>query len=76
MHLEERKGRLALVIEKALVDVNSIAMQVFKAHADKWLAACDGEDCYRRPGPIRFTGEGEEDRPLTLQLNAIVEPAD
>jgi pyrophosphate--fructose-6-phosphate 1-phosphotransferase len=76
MHLEERKGRLALVIEKALVDVDSIAMQVFKAHADKWLAACEGEDCYRRPGPIRFTGEGEEDRPLTLQLNAIVAPAE
>jgi pyrophosphate--fructose-6-phosphate 1-phosphotransferase len=75
MHLEERKGRLALVIEKALVDVNSVAMQVFKAHADRWLAACDGEDCYRRPGPIRFTGEGEEDRPLTLQLNAIAAPA-
>jgi pyrophosphate--fructose-6-phosphate 1-phosphotransferase len=76
MHLEDRKGRLALVIEKALVDVNSVAMQVFKAHADKWLAACDGDDCYRRPGPIRFMGEGEEDRPLTLQLNAIVEPLD
>ncbi len=76
MHLEERKGKLSLVIEKALVDVSSVAMQVFKAHADKWLAACEGEDCYRRPGPIRFTGEGEEDRPLTLQLNAIVAPAE
>ena len=72
MHLEERKGRLALVIEKALVDVDSIAMQVFKAHQEKWLAACEGEDCYRRPGPVRFSGEGEEERPLTLQLNAIV----
>ena len=72
MHLEERKGRLALVIEKALVDVDSIAMQVFKAHQEKWLAACEGEDCYRRPGPVRFSGEGEEDRPLILQLNAIV----
>ncbi len=71
MHLEERKGRLALVLEKALVDVDSIAMQVFKAHQDKWLAACGGDDCYRRPGPIRFTGASEEDRPLTLVLNAI-----
>ncbi len=76
MHLEERKGKLALVIEKALVDVNSVAMQVFKAHAGRWLAAGEGEDCYRRPGPIRFTGEGEEDRPLTLQLNAIAAPAE
>jgi pyrophosphate--fructose-6-phosphate 1-phosphotransferase len=72
MHLEERKGRLALVIEKALVDVDSIAMQVFKAHQEKWLAACTGEDCYRRPGPVKFSGEGEEERPLTLELNAIV----
>ncbi|MCK7514612.1 MAG: hypothetical protein MZV70_68535 [Desulfobacterales bacterium] len=31
-----------------------------------------GEDHYRRPGPIRCDGEAEEDRPLTLQLNAIV----
>jgi pyrophosphate--fructose-6-phosphate 1-phosphotransferase len=74
MHLEERKGKLALVLEKALVDVNSLAMQVFKAHQEKWLAANSGEDCYRRPGPIRFDGESEEDRPLTLTLNAIVSP--
>jgi pyrophosphate--fructose-6-phosphate 1-phosphotransferase len=71
MHLEERKGKLALVLEKALVDVDSVAMRVFKAHRDKWLAACGGEDCYRRPGPIRFTGASEEDRPLTLVLNAV-----
>lgn len=71
MHLEERKGKLALVLEKALVDIDSVAMQVFKAHQEKWLAACGGEDGYRRPGPIRFTGASEEDRPLTLVLNAI-----
>ena len=76
MHLEERKGKLSLVIEKALVDVDSVAMQVFKAHTGRWLAAGEGEDCYRRPGPIRFTGEGEEDRPLTLQLNAIAARAE
>jgi pyrophosphate--fructose-6-phosphate 1-phosphotransferase len=72
MHLEERKGRLALVLEKALVDVNSLAMQVFKAHQEKWLAANSGEDGYRRPGPILFDGEAEENRPLTLTLNAVV----
>jgi len=31
MHLEERKGKLTLVLEKALVDIDSVAMQVFKA---------------------------------------------
>jgi pyrophosphate--fructose-6-phosphate 1-phosphotransferase len=54
------------------VDVNSLAMQVFKAHQEKWLAANSGEDGYRRPGPILFDGEAEENRPLTLTLNAVV----
>ena len=71
MHLEERKGKLALVIEKSVVDVNSIAFRVVKAQREKWLAATPGDDHYRRPGPIRFTGKSEEDRPITLELNAI-----
>jgi len=71
MHLEERKGRLALVIEKSIVDVDSIAFQVVKAQREKWLAATPGDDHFRRPGPIRFTGTSEEERPITLELNAI-----
>ena len=71
MRLEERKGRLALVIEKSIVGVDSIAFQVVKAHREKWLAATPGDDHFRRPGPIRFTGKSEEERPITLELNAI-----
>jgi diphosphate-dependent phosphofructokinase len=71
MHLEERKGRLALVIEKSVVDTGTVAFSVVKAMREKWLAAVPGEDNYRRPGPIRFTGQSEEDRPLTLVLNAL-----
>ncbi|MEJ2097390.1 MAG: 6-phosphofructokinase [Deltaproteobacteria bacterium] len=71
MHLEERKGKLALVIEKSVVDIQSNAFQVVKAFREKWLAADAGGDDYRRPGPIRFTGKSEEDRPITLELNAI-----
>jgi pyrophosphate--fructose-6-phosphate 1-phosphotransferase len=71
MHLEERKGKLALVIEKSIVDVNSVAFRVVQAHREKWLAATPGDDHYRSPGPIRFTGKSEEDRPITLELNAI-----
>jgi len=71
MHLEERKGKLELVIEKSIVDVNSIAFRVVKAQREKWLAATPGDDHYRRPGPIRFSGKSEEDRPITLELNAI-----
>jgi pyrophosphate--fructose-6-phosphate 1-phosphotransferase len=71
MHLEERKGKLSLVLEKSLVDVNSASFRVVKAFREKWLAAEPGEDSYRRPGPIRFAGKSEEDRPITLVLNAL-----
>ncbi len=71
MHLEERKGKLALVLEKSLVDVQSPAFMVAKAFREKWLAAVPGPDNYRMPGPIHFTGESEEDRPITLVLNEI-----
>jgi pyrophosphate--fructose-6-phosphate 1-phosphotransferase len=71
MHLEERKGKLALVLEKSIVDVNSIAHQVLKANKKRWLAVDSDTDHYRRPGPIRFTGSSEEDRPITLELNAL-----
>lgn len=71
MHLEERKGRLELVLEKALVDVESPAMKIFKARQARWLAADSEEEHYRRPGPIHLGSETDEDRPLTLMLNAL-----
>jgi pyrophosphate--fructose-6-phosphate 1-phosphotransferase len=71
MHLEERKGKLALVLEKSIVNVNSIAFLVVKANRERWLAADSGEDHFRRPGPIRFAGRSEEDRPITLELTAL-----
>lgn len=71
MHLEERQGKLSLVIEKSVVDIRSPAFQVVKAYREKWLAATPGDDNYRHPGPIRFTGKSEEDRPITLMLNDL-----
>ncbi len=71
MRLEERKGKLTLVLEKSVVDVESPAFRVVQALRDKWLAAHPGEDEFRRPGPIRFSGRAEEDRPITLVLNAM-----
>ena len=71
MHLEERKGKLELVLEKSVVDINSPAFKLVKAFRETWLAATPGEDHYRHPGPIRFTGNSEEDRPITLLLNAL-----
>lgn len=71
MRLEERKGRLTLVLEKSIVDLHSTAFQIVRALREKWLVADSGADQYRRPGPIRLGDENEEDRPLTLQLNAL-----
>ena len=71
MHLEERKSKLELVLEKSIVDVNAPAFRVVKTFRDKWLAAVPGEDHYRHPGPIRFAGNSEENRPITLLLNAM-----
>ena len=73
MHLEERKGRLELVLEKSLVSVDSVSFKVLKACREKWLAATPGPDNYRRPGPIRFAGKSEEHRPMTLILNALAD---
>ncbi|MDA8140569.1 MAG: 6-phosphofructokinase [Desulfobacteraceae bacterium] len=71
MRLEERKGRLTLVLEKSLVDVSSPAFLVVKEFREKWLAATAGDDQYRRPAPIQLLCGTEEDRPITLMLNAI-----
>jgi pyrophosphate--fructose-6-phosphate 1-phosphotransferase len=71
MRLEERKGKLTLVLEKSIVDINSPAFQVVKAFREKWLAAVPGDDQYRRPGQILLNEADEEDRPMTLMLNAI-----
>ncbi len=71
MHLEERNGRLALVLEKSLVDVRSPAFLVAKALREKWLAATPGDDDYRIPEPVHFTGNVDDDRPITLVLNDI-----
>jgi pyrophosphate--fructose-6-phosphate 1-phosphotransferase len=76
MHLEERKGKLALVLEKSIVDVNSVAFKIVQAQREEWLAANPGEDNFRRPGPIRFTGKSEEERPITLELNALASEED
>lgn len=71
MHLEERKGKLSLVMEKNIVDIHSNAFRIVKAMREKWLSAEYGEDHYRKPGPVQFQGDAEEDKPITLVLNSI-----
>jgi pyrophosphate--fructose-6-phosphate 1-phosphotransferase len=76
MHLEERQGKLALVIEKSVVDCSAPAFQVVKECRENWLAAHPGEDAFRIPGPIGFTREASEDLPITLALNGLANSDD
>lgn len=69
MHLEERKGKMVLVMEKKVVDVNSRAFLLFKAMEESWLGASSDEDPCRGPDPIWM--EGEKTKPLTLLLNGV-----
>jgi len=66
MHLEERLGRLELVIAKQKVDLESPAFKILAREREKWAL----EDHYRFPGPIQFRGPAADTKPITLQLNA------
>ncbi len=67
MHLEERKGRLELVIAKQKVDLESASFKLLQQERPKWAM----EDCYRFPGPIQFSGPCADNKPITLLLNAL-----
>jgi pyrophosphate--fructose-6-phosphate 1-phosphotransferase len=57
MHIEERKGKLELVLEKSIVDVNSPAFRVVEALRDRWLAATPEKTttATRAPSGLRAT---------------------
>jgi diphosphate-dependent phosphofructokinase len=67
MHLEERKGRLELVIAKQKVDLESPAFAMLTQERQKWAEG----DHYRFPGPIQFDGLAADTKPITLQLNSL-----
>lgn len=67
MHLEERRGRLELVIQKQKVDLESRAFKVLEQERLKWAV----EDHYRFPGPIQYHGQSAEAKPITLILNSL-----
>ncbi|MDA3898505.1 MAG: 6-phosphofructokinase [Desulfobacteraceae bacterium] len=73
MHLEERKGKLALVIERAVVELDSPAFKVVEQIRENWIADNPGPDQYRNPGPIRFSGRSVDRKPLILTLNNLGE---
>jgi pyrophosphate--fructose-6-phosphate 1-phosphotransferase len=67
MHLEERTGRLELVIQKQRVDLTSRAFKLLEQNRAGWAQ----EDQYRFPGPTQFHGPSANTRPMTLQLNSL-----
>ncbi|MFZ5449506.1 MAG: diphosphate--fructose-6-phosphate 1-phosphotransferase [Thermodesulfobacteriota bacterium] len=67
MHLEERKGRLELVIAKQKVDLETPAFKILEQERPKWAR----EDHYRFPGPIQFDGPAADSKPITLLLNSL-----
>ena len=71
IHIEERKGKLAHVIEKSIVDINSNAFRIVKALREEWEGANPYKDQYRKPAPIQLKDNNEDDMPITLILNSI-----
>jgi len=67
MHLEERKGRLELVIAKVNVDLESPAFLALAREREKWAR----EDHYRFPGPMQFNGPCADNKPISMVLNSL-----
>lgn len=66
MNMEERKGQLKPVIQKALVKLSGKPFKTFEQHRKSWAL----QDDYRFPGPIQYFGPVEicEQTTITLQL--------
>lgn len=67
MNIERRKGKNKPVIKKKLVDLEDAPFQTFRRYRDSWILADD----YRVPGPIQHAGATNDDRNLTLILEAL-----
>lgn len=71
MQLEDRKGKLTLVLAKSLVDLEGMAFKMVEALREEWLSASSEPDRYRRSGPIQYAENVDVDKPMTLLLNAL-----
>jgi pyrophosphate--fructose-6-phosphate 1-phosphotransferase len=65
IHLERRHGKDEMVIEKALVELESPAFKFFNACRDRWSR----EDCFASPGPRQLWGPVSSQMPMTVALN-------
>jgi diphosphate-dependent phosphofructokinase len=65
MNLERRQGKDEIVIEKALVKLDSPAFEYFEQRRESWAEA----DCFASPGPRQFWGPTARQIPMTVALN-------
>ncbi|MDS4014800.1 MAG: diphosphate--fructose-6-phosphate 1-phosphotransferase [Candidatus Accumulibacter sp.] len=66
LNIERRHGQNEFVIEKALVKMDSPAMQFFVSRRDEWAAG----DCFASPGPRQFWGPTTHQLPISVALNS------
>ncbi|HMW62915.1 diphosphate--fructose-6-phosphate 1-phosphotransferase [Accumulibacter sp.] len=66
LNIERRHGQNEFVIEKALVRMDSPAMQFFVSRRDEWAAG----DCFASPGPRQFWGPTTHQLPISVALNS------
>ena len=66
LNIERRHGQDEFVIEKALVKMDSPAMQYFVARRAAWAA----EDMFCSPGPRQLWGSVAEQMPISVALNS------
>ena len=66
LNIERRHGKDEFVIEKALVKMDSPAMQYFVARRADWAA----DDLFCSPGPRQLWGSVARQMPMSVALNA------
>ena len=66
LNVERRHGKAEFVIEKALVKVDSPAMQYFAARRSEWAAS----DLFASPGPRQLWGPAACQQPISVALNS------
>jgi pyrophosphate--fructose-6-phosphate 1-phosphotransferase len=66
LNIERRHGRNEFVIEKALVRMDSPAMQYFTSRRAAWAA----DDLFCSPGPRQLWGAASRQMPISVALNS------
>ncbi|MEF8707198.1 MAG: diphosphate--fructose-6-phosphate 1-phosphotransferase, partial [Candidatus Accumulibacter sp. UW27] len=69
LNIERRHGKNEFVIEKALVRMDSPAMQYFVSRRKDWAAS----DLFASPGPRQFWGPTTDQLPISVALNSGAE---